>query len=276
MFDSGCFLSFLNKIIYGSIFILCCSCGSDPESDFSETPEDTLIWEDNFDDSGTINLDKWTYETGNGCPNLCGWGNGESQYYTARSENVRVEDGLLKLQARRENYRNSSFTSARIKTQGLFQFTYGKVEVRAKLPSGGGVWPAIWMLGSNITSVGWPRCGEIDIMEFAGNRPGSVSAAIHNASSYGNTQYSQSQSVNSPSDEFHIYEIQWDADKIQFFIDGERFYVYSPYPKTPENWPFDADHFIILNVAMGGSYGGSISSDFESSAMEIDYVRVYQ
>lgn len=253
-----------------AVFVNCDSPSTTNTTDY------TLVWEDNFDVDGSISSDKWTYETGNGCPYLCGWGNGEAQYYTARPENVVVANGHLRIQAQRENYQGSSFTSARIKTQSLFQFTYGKVEVRAKLPTGAGVWPAIWLLGSNITTVGWPSCGEIDIMEFAGNRPHQISAAIHNASSYGNTQYSERHPIENAGSDFHVYEIVWDADKIQFFVDGTRFYVYSPYPKTAENWPFDADHFIILNVAMGGSYGGSISDNFQSSAMEIDYIRVYQ
>lgn len=236
-------------------------------------PYSTLIWEDNFEQDGSISMENWSYETGRGNN---GWGNGESQYYTARPENIVVEEGLLKIHARREDYQGARYTSARIKSQGLFQFTYGKVEVRAKLPSGRGVWPAIWMLGRNFTSVGWPRCGEIDIMEYAGNRPGQISAAIHNASSYGNTQNTQTKSVENETSEFHVYSIEWDAEMIRFFVDGERFYVYSPYPKTPENWPFDADQFLILNVAMGGSYGGSIDPNFRHGTLEVDYVRVYQ
>jgi len=161
-------------------------------------------------------------------------------------------------------------------TQGKFNFTYGRVEVRAKLPSGGGTWPAIWMLGSNITTVGWPACGEIDIMEHIGNNQGTVQSAMHTPSSYGGTVNKGSQFIADVSTNFHIYTLEWTSEKMVFTVDGVEHYTYNPSMKNSNTWPFDKTQFLLLNVAMGGSFGGNIDSNFTSSTMEIDYVRVYQ
>lgn len=231
-----------------------------------------LVWSDEFETAGTPNDANWTYDIGrNG-----GWGNGEAQHYTSREDNVVVEDGLLKIKAKRENFEGANYTSARLKTQGRYNFTYGKVEVRAKLPSAAGTWPAIWMLGSNITSVGWPRCGEIDIMEQKGWDKSKVSAALHNQSSSGNTVNFREVEVLTSTSSFHTYSVNWTPDEIIFAVDGEVYYTYSPDTQNEENWPYDRPQFIILNVAMGGSLGGQIPDDFTESEMEIDYVRVYR
>lgn len=245
--------------------------GANPTGDFS-----TLIWADEFEVGRSFCLENWTAEIGTGCPNLCGWGNGEAQYYTAREENVKIENGILKITAKKENYQNSQYTSTRIKTQGKFDFTYGKVEVRAKLPSGGGTWPAIWMLGSNITSVGWPSCGEVDIMEHVGNNQNTVHSSLHTPSSYGGTINTKTYQVNNASTAFNVYSMQWDANKIEFFLNGNKTYTYQPNVKDNDTWPFDKAQFLLLNVAMGGGFGGAIDSNFTQSSMEIDYVRVYQ
>jgi beta-glucanase (GH16 family) len=235
-----------------------------------------LIWSDEFDTDGSPDSDKWNYDIGDGCPNLCGWGNGEKQYYTSRSDNVIVENGILKIKAKKESYEGSEYTSTRMLTQGKFAFTYGKVEVRAKLPSGGGTWPAIWMLGTNISSVGWPACGEIDIMEHAGNRQGIVSSALHTPSSSGGTINHGDQTISDVSQEFYVYMLEWNKDEMIFSVDGVEHYRYNPSNKNADTWPFDADQFLILNVAMGGTFGGTIDSNFSESSMEIDYIRVYQ
>ena len=231
-----------------------------------------LVWSDEFDSDGTPLDSKWDYDIGTNN----GWGNGESQYYTTLEDNVKVEDGLLIITAKKENFEGANYTSARLKSQGRYSFTYGKVEIRAKLPSAAGTWPALWMLGSNITSVGWPKCGEIDIMEQKGWDKSKISAALHNQSSSGNTIHFKEVDVPTSVSEFHIYAVNWTPDEITFSVDGIEYFTYNPEDKTELNWPYDKPQFIILNVAMGGDLGGEIPSDFNESSMQIDYVRVYR
>lgn len=235
-------------------------------------PFDNLIFSDEFDIDGSPDDTKWGYNIGTGSN---GWGNGEKQYYTDRPENVIVEGGLLKITAKKETYEGSEYTSTRMLTQGKFDFTYGKVEVRAKLPYGEGTWPAIWMLGANIRTAIWPACGEIDIMEHWGHNQNVVQSALHTPSSYGDTTNHGAQTIDDVSTAFHVYSVEWDDYEIVFAVDGNVHYKYNPASKNDENWPFDANQFIILNVAMGGSWF-EIDPNFESSSMEIDYVRVYQ
>ncbi|WP_299901727.1 glycoside hydrolase family 16 protein [uncultured Aquimarina sp.] len=232
-----------------------------------EPPFDTLVWSDEFDANGAPNPANWTYDLGTGDN---GWGNGESQSYTDDPSNVLVEDGVLKITARAEN---GGYTSSRIRTQDLFEFTYGRVDVRAKLPTGGGTWPAIWMLGANINEVGWPNCGEIDIMEHVGNNQDVVSSALHfPGNSAGNAIFEET-TVSGASNDFHVYSVEWSSTEIVFSIDGT---VYHTFPYA-NNLPFyNNDFFLILNVAMGGTFGGTIDPAFVESTMEIDYVRVYQ
>lgn len=280
--------SLVIKLLFVTL-VLCFSCNSsDSDGGSTENPtscngtttntpkgnNDVLIWSDEFNEDGSPCSSNWSYEVGTGSN---GWGNNEEQYYTNGDQNnVSIENGILKITAIKELYRGSQYTSTRMLTQNKFSFTYGKVEVRAKLPSGGGTWPAIWMLGENITSVGWPTCGEIDIMEHVGNRPGSTSSAIHNNAGYGGTYFGNEQHTETATSEFHIYGIVWDSEKIEFTIDGQVHFTYSPSNKDINNWPYDANQFIILNIAMGGTLGGNIPSNFTESTMEIDYVRVYQ
>lgn len=232
-----------------------------------------LMWSDEFDTDGQPDAAKWNYDIGTGNN---GWGNGEVQYYTDRPENVTVSDGTLKITAKKEDYSGASYTSARMKTQGLYGFTYGRVDVRAKLTTGGGTWPAIWSLGSNFETVGWPTCGEIDIMEYVGNNPGVVQSALHTTSSSGATVNHKSTNISNESTEFHVYSVNWSPNEIAFLVDDEVFYKYNPSDKDAANWPFTEDQFLILNVAMGGALGGAVDPNFVESSMEIDYVRVYQ
>lgn len=267
------------------------SCGSDNPGngfDYDEDPpgEDPveageLIWSDEFNTGGAPNSSKWTYDIGHGSS---GWGNNEVQYYTDESKNVRIENGNLVIEALKED---GEWTSARIKTQGKQSFTYVTVKVRAKLPEGSGTWPAIWMLGSDIESAGWPACGEIDIMEHVGKDPGMVHSALHTPSSYGNTQNTGVREVTDFSEEFHVYETEWTSDRITFKIDGNTFYSYEPTVKNDQTWPFNDEFFIILNIAMGGNWGSDpqyetggmkngIDPNLSKARMEIDYVRVYK
>lgn len=237
-------------------------------------PELQLVWSDEFDVDGSPDDTKWGYNIGTGSN---GWGNGESQYYTNRSDNVIVEGGFLKIIAKKESYSGSDYTSARMLTQGKFEFTYGRIDVRAKLPQGQGTWPAIWMLGANIDTVGWPACGEIDIMEHWGHEPGIVSSATHTTACSGGCAGVRVGSTTLPdyATEFHIYSLEWNENELKFLIDGEFKYKYAPTSKTNDNYPYTADQFIILNVAMGGSWF-EIDPNFTESTMEVDYVRVYQ
>jgi hypothetical protein len=230
-----------------------------------------LIWSEEFNETGAVNNNNWTHEIGNG---NWGWGNGESQYYTNRLENSRVEEGVLKITAKTESYQGFNYTSSRLISKDKFEFQYGRVNIRAKLPMGSGTWPALWMLGENISSVGWPACGEIDIMEHWGHNPTVVAGSIHTPYSSGDTWTNGHYNVSDYTD-FHVYSINWTSEKIQFFIDDNLYYTYNPSPKNIENWPFDAPQFFILNVAMGASWF-DINPDFVESTMEVDYIRVYE
>jgi len=236
---------------------------------------DKLVFSDEFDVTGSPDNAKWNYDLGNG---QGGWGNNEVQYYTNRTDNVKIEDGLLKITAKKESYQGFEYTSTRMKTQGKFSFTYGKVEVRAKLPSGRGTWPAIWMLGNNITTAGWPACGEVDIMEYVGYEPNVVHSAIHTTSSSGNTINHHSYDLETAEEEFHLYSIEWTSTEIKFFVDETLHYTYKPSVYNNQTWPFTENQFLILNLAIGGNWGGvqGVDDSIFPQQFIIDYVRVYQ
>ena len=238
----------------------------EPETGFESDYTD-LVWEDNFDTNGAPNAANWTYDLGAG-----GWGNNESQTYTNSSDNVIVEDGFLKITAISTG--GGNYTSSRIKSENLFEFTYGRVEVRAKLPEGGGTWPAIWMLGANYDSpeFEWPACGEIDIMEHVGNNQNQVHGTLHYPGNSGGNANGASTTVPTASTEFHNYTVDWSPTAIRILVDDS---VYFTFPNTSTT-PFNNDFFLILNVAMGGTFGGAIDPNFTQSTLEIDYVRVYQ
>jgi beta-glucanase (GH16 family) len=231
--------------------------------------QEVLVWSDEFNVDGAPNSAYWGYDTGtNG-----GWGNNEVENYTTSSNNVKVQSGSLIITALKSG---SSWTSARVKSQGKINFTYGRIKFNAKLPSGVGTWPALWMLGENITTKGWPACGEVDIMEHVGKNPGVVQSALHTPSSNGNTVNKKSKTVSTYNTAFHIYEANWTPVKIQFLVDGAVFYTYQPATKNSSTWPFNAPFFFIMNIAMGGNLGGPIDAALTSASMEIDYVRIYQ
>ena len=226
-----------------------------------------LIWADEFDINGAPDSNKWDYNLGTGD----GWGNNELEYYTKRPENVIIENGILKIKAIKEAYMGSQYTSARILTRGKFSFKYGRAEVRAKLPVGGGTWPAFWLLGDNIDTVGWPACGEIDILESVGNNPGVIHSSLHSTGRSGNTPDTATTTNPTAYTEYHIYAAEWSAESIKFYVDDKLFYTY----KNSGTTPFNAKFFIILNFAMGGNFGGKVDPNFENATFEVDYVRVY-
>lgn len=236
------------------------------EEESLESIYTTQVWADEFDGSGAPDAAKWNYDLGTGTD---GWGNNESQSYTDDPANVRVEDGVLKITAIAEG---GGYTSARIKTENLYEFTYGRVDVHAKLPSGGGTWPAIWTLGANFDSVGWPQCGEMDMMEHVGNDPGRVTAALHYPGYSGGGAVVGETTVGDSTSEFHTYTMEWTPEVIKFAVDGAVYHTFTNDGSTP----FNSDFFIILNVAMGGTLGGDIDPGFDTATMEVDYVRVFQ
>ena len=239
---------------------------------YVEQEEQEATWAEEFNYNGAISNSIWTHEIGNGNG---GWGNGESQYYTSNLENVRVENGVLKITAKRQDIGGYEYTSARVVSRDKFEFQYGRVDIRAKLPTGIGTWPALWLLGANHYEVGWPECGEIDIMEHWGHDPTVIAGSIHTPMSHGDTWTNAHTTVSDYDEQFHIYSIDWNENRIQFFVDDVLYYTYNPSPRTDENWPFDQEAFFILNVAMGGSWF-DIDQEFSESTMEVDYIRIYQ
>lgn len=228
----------------------------------------TLVWADEFNYEGAPDPTKWGYDIGTGSN---GWGNNELQYYTNRLENASVSNGMLKITAKREAFSGSAFTSARLLTKGKFTTKYGKIEARAKLPSGVGTWPAIWMLGKNIDQVGWPACGEIDIMEHKGSDENRIYGTLHYPGRSGGNADGKTVVVSNVASAFHIYSVEWNASTIKISVDGNVFYTFA----NNANTAFNQEFFIILNVAMGGGFGGPVEAGFQQSSMEIDYVRVY-
>ncbi|MFN0081186.1 MAG: family 16 glycosylhydrolase [Ferruginibacter sp.] len=227
----------------------------------------SLLWSEEFNTAGAPDASKWGYDLGAG-----GWGNNELQFYTNRVDNVTVSGGTLKITAKREAYSGSPFTSARMLTKNKFSFKYGKLECSVKLPAGGGTWPAIWMLGNNINTVPWPGCGEIDIMEHIGNQLNKIFATLHHPGHSGANGDGSTTVIANATTSFHKYGMEWNAATIKFFVDDVPFYTFA----NTTALPFNQNFFILLDVAMGGTFGGTVDPAFTSAAMEIDYIRVYQ
>ena len=252
-----------------------------------------LVWADEFDKPGLPDPAKWGYETGF-------VRNNESQFYTRdRLENARIENGMLVIEARKEHYKKPDFraatdnpgrarrnrefaeyTSASLHTLGKAAWSQGRVEVRAKLPKGRGTWPAIWMLGTNRDRVSWPACGEIDIMEYVGYDPGVVQAHIHTEAYNHVKKTAKGDSIKIPDaeDAFHVYAVEWNPEQMDFFVDGKRYFTFKNEQTGAAAWPFDQNQYLILNLAIGGSWGGNkgIDDSIFPQRYYIDYVRVYQ
>ena len=242
----------------------------DVEGNGGSGNNNVLVWFDEFDGTGSIDSSKWTTETGGG-----GWGNQEEQIYTSSSNNVRKEQDVLKIKVTKDS--NGNFYSARIKTQDKFEFKYGRVEISAKLPSVQGSWPALWMLGANWPEVGWPQCGEIDIMEQFENK-NSVHSTLHWELANGERALYGENTTNSTSSNWHVYALEWTPTSIKTYLDGNEFFSMNISGVDPY-YPFNEDFFFIFNVAMGGTNGGVIDPNLQQGfvdAMEVDYIRVYQ
>lgn len=227
----------------------------------------SLVWNEEFETAGAPNPAKWGYDIGAG-----GWGNAELQYYTNSLNNASVSGGTLKITAIKENFSGSAYTSARLLSKDKFSFKYGKVEVRAKLPAGAGTWPAIWMLGNNISSAGWPACGEIDIMEHKGNDLNRIFGTLHYPGRSGGNADGATTVISNATTEFHIYTLEWNATSIKIAVDNNTYYNFTNSNVTP----FNQNFFFILNMAMGGTFGGAVDPAFTNATLELDYIRVYQ
>jgi beta-glucanase (GH16 family) len=251
-----------------------------------------LVWSDEFNYTGLPDAKKWGNEVGF-------IRNRELQYYTkGRKENARVENGMLVIESRKEKFKNpdyrpdsrsrrwkysreyADYTSASVTTQGKATWRHGRIEVRAKLPTGRGTWPAIWMLGTNIREVGWPKCGEIDILENVGYAPNKIHANIH-CEKYNHargTGKGASITVEKPFEKFHVYAVEWSGEKMDFYVDNKKYFTYENEGSGEAAWPYDKEHYLILNTAIGGSWGGQkgIDDSIFPQRFYIDYVRVYQ
>lgn len=248
-----------------------------------------LVWSDEFNTNGIVDQSKWFHQTQ--IPAGGSWFNNEVQHYTNRLVNSFVADGNLNIVAKRETFTDQNvtkqFTSARLNSK--FAFKYGRVDIRAKVPNNQGTWPALWLLGKNVNedggffdsnfgTTGWPACGEIDIMEhgiFSNQPVNFIGAAIHTPSSFGNTQNKGGVQLGDISQNYYVYSMNWSPNQISFLVDNVVFYIYNPPVKNANTWPFDAEQYFLLNVAMGG-FAGAIPATFSQASMVIDYIRVYQ
>ncbi len=241
-------------------------------------PGYNLVWADEFD-AATLNTANWTYEMGDGCPGNCGWGNNELQYY--REDNTSIVNGNLVITAKKQNFGTRNYTSSRLVTKGKKQFKFGRIDIRAALPEGQGLWPALWMLGSNIDAVSWPACGEIDIMELSGNLPNRVVGTVHYGADVSQHQYKSMSKyltgTDNFQDEFHVFSINWEADLIEFLVDDVVFHTITPASLNGAPYPFNKNFFFVFNVAVGGTFPGNPDNTTAfPQHMIVDYVRVFQ
>lgn len=233
-----------------------------------------LIWADEFDGTA-LDTNNWSYDLGDGCPELCGWGNNEWQFYTDAPENIKVENGLLVITGREDSIAFSDYTSAKIKTEGKVDFRYGRFEARMRLPQGQGVWPAFWMLPTESIYGIWPRSGEMDIIEMIGSNPGQAVGTVHTGMPYDyDSGYYDLSAGQVLADNFHVFAMEWEPDSITWFIDGIQYHQLTPSDIAP--WaPFQEDFYLIINLALGGNWPGDVDPAVLPQTLEVDYVRVY-
>lgn len=241
-------------------------------------PGYTLAWSDEFN-GNSLATDTWSNESGDGCPGLCGWGNNELQYYTAPPNNLFFQDGKMLIEAKAESYAGKNYTSSRIKTQNKKSFKFGRIDIRAILPKGKGLWPAFWLLPQDNVFGGWPRSGEIDMMEQVGHEPSKVSGTLHFGPGPGSIWISRSHTLSSGNfnDQFHVFSLEWKADEIKWIVDGTVYATISKADLNGNNYPFNEKFYFIINLAIGGNLPGSPdASTVFPQWLIVDYIRVYQ
>lgn len=264
--------------LFPLFFIFLFSCTNSNQSGIDIPKGYQLVWSDEFDYSGLPDSTKWSFDTAG---NAWKWGNNEAQYYTKnRTSNAVVGDDKLFITALEERFEGNRYTSARLVTKGKGDWLYGIFEISAILPEGRGMWPAIWMLPTNNTYGGWPASGEIDIMENVGFMPDSIIASVH-TDSYNHmiqTQKSDSIFLSDCYDNFHVYKLEWEPEEIKIFVDDIQYYSFKNEHKSSGEWPFDQPFHLLLNVAVGGNWGGQkgINNSIFPQSMVVDYVRVFQ
>ena len=265
-------ISIKNTLLISLLMFTLWSCKNDDNEIVKRNWE--LVWQDEFSTPGAPDAAKWTYDIGNG-PNNDGWGNAELQSYTNRAENIVIADGKLKITAIKNG---NAFTSARIKTQGLFEQGYGRIEASIKLPYGPGIWPAFWMIGNDVNTKGWPQCGEIDIMEGRGQEPNIIHGTVHGPGYSAGAAITASYGLQNArfDTDYHLFAVEWTENCIDFYVDDVLYSRITP-EKVTGNWVYDHPFFIILNVAVGGNYVGwpTTSTPFPQT-MYVDYVKVYK
>jgi len=283
-------MNFIIRSLFLMLFFLSISCREKPKENINKKGTYKLVWSDEFDKEGKPDPSKWNYELGLIRAN-------EKQYYTDSLKNVRVEDGNLIIETYKEKIKNNTppfferpayvdqidsadYTSASLTTRGITDWKYAKIEIRAKLPKGRGIWPAFWMLGENWGKTPWPECGEIDIMEHVGFDPEWIHGTVH-TKAYNHllkTQKGKSIKIDDPYNTFHVYSVEWTPEKIEILLDGKVYNTFKNEHKTVAEWPFDQPFHLKLNVAVGGDWGGrkGIDNSIFPQKMMVDYVRVYQ
>ena len=241
-------------------------------------PGYSLVWADEFNGT-SLNTTDWTNENGDGCPGNCGWGNNEQEYYTDRPENLFFQNGKLIIEARKESFAGKPYTSSKILTRGKKTFKFGRIDIRAKLPKGKGMWPAFWMLPQNNVYGGWPKSGELDMMEMIGNSPGTTYGTLHFGPGPGSTQLGGNFTLPSGifNDEFHVFSTVWKQNQIQWLVDGNVYSTHTISEFGANNYPFNEDFFLIFNLAVGGNWPGNPdATTYFPQWLIVDYIRVYQ
>ena len=266
-------LKILGKsVLLAAGFFVILSCSDDVQTVTNLTE---LVMQDEFDNAGAPNSSLWGFDIGTG---QNGWGNNELEYYTDREENVTVKDGVLRITALKESFEGSNYTSARMLTQGKFEQAYGRFEARIQMPWGQGLWPAFWMLGADIETNPWPGAGEIDIMEFRGQEPTKILGTVHGPGYSGGGAVTKSYILKNDRFDtgFHVFGIEWGPEYINYYVDDVLYNQITP-AKVPGKWVFDKPFYILINLAVGGSFVGSPTSETVfPQTMTIDYVRVYK